>query len=453
MNFSKIGNFCLYNRQPNLVLSFLILVLFGSSLTAQKLHFEDPKLPNTPISFCYHYGDEILVSETYHTGPQGKFNIKLPENSGIYYLVSADSILIEFIYDVSIKEDISVIKQANKLNYTVASPMYSQLYYGFIGEMQNLKSRLELDSIIDQYIAKSNSPYLTRLLRAQRSIDMSGFDSGEPDGNAKLSTFEKKMRYYQQHYLDNLEIDNPDLIFSPIYTLKINEFLDRITQQKPEFLVKAIDFVVEKSKTNSTTHKFICKYLLNKYKSKSHKALEEYCYVHLIGSHFLSLNEDWVSEEFKQQLTLEYDRHFPASLLQKSPNLSGQKTSGKLDYIHNTDAELIILYFYNYDCPICNELTAAIKKVMWKYDYLKLQTIAYCVGENREKWLEYIGKQGINKWKNLWIDENHQQFSLFNISFTPTLFLLDKDKNIINKNLNANQLNKIIANIAIGNHK
>jgi hypothetical protein len=64
--------------------------------------------------------------------------------------------------------------------------------------------------------------------------------------------------------MDNLELADPYLINTPVYTNMVNRYLDKITLQQPEDLKQSISLLVKRASANRITHEFLTNYLLKK---------------------------------------------------------------------------------------------------------------------------------------------------------------------------------------------
>jgi len=103
-----------------------------------------------------------------------------------------------------------------------------------------------------------------------------------------------------------------------------------------------------------------------------------------------------------------------------------------------------MLVFWDPDCGHCKKEMPKIKEVYDKYRDKGLKVYAVCTELEKDKWINYMDKHQYN-----WIDvadfELRSPFrELYDISSTPKVFLLDKDKKIIAKKLNHEQLDKVL---------
>ena len=76
-----------------------------------------------------------------------------------------------------------------------------------------------------------------------------------------------------------------------------------------------------------------------------------------------------------------------------------------------------------------------------------MKVFAVCTEFDEEMWKEFIKKQEVEDWINVIDLENKSNFrGKYNIMGTPRLYVLDKNKKIIAKQINSEALAKILEN-------
>ncbi len=117
---------------------------------------------------------------------------------------------------------------------------------------------------------------------------------------------------------------------------------------------------------------------------------------------------------------------------------------GKLIPLYSVDAEYLMLVFWDPDCGHCKKEMPKIKEVYDKYKDKGLKVYAVCTEVEEEKWKKYLNEHQFD-WINVADFELKSPFrDLYDISSTPQVFLLDKDKKIVAKKLNHEQLDKVL---------
>lgn len=128
--------------------------------------------------------------------------------------------------------------------------------------------------------------------------------------------------------------------------------------------------------------------------------------------------------------------------------------------VHEQATKYTILYFWEPDCSHCKEATPKFSK---EYDEKKLAEQGVTVmpvylhrninewdkyTKHIDEWLDFVLKHKMVKWLNLWEPFGYSQYrDKYDISSSPVLYLLDKDKKIIAKRIGYDQAIGIIEEI------
>lgn len=436
-----------------------IVVLFISInfIRAQTIRFENPDYPYSKIIFAGHYADGIYKLNDVTTDLKGFtviFNDSL--KTGIYYLILQDSTSIEILFDSDFPGKINITKLANSGNYSISGPKPTLLYHNYTKTLKNLDFPTVIDSehVIEETIQNDNSSFVSTYLKAHKNVKVPKYSSPVEVTNKDSAAWNYRLNYYQEHFLDNIDLADERLINSPIYTDLINEYLNKISKQEPLALKEAIKKIIDKSSCNITTQKFLVNYLLDKYGKRKGNPVSEYVYLYIIKDYFLYSGYKWLDNKQVNSLTDEYSRLYPTSLYQTAPNIKGNTPKGIPGELNDVSHRYTILYFYDYDCPVCQHYIPKLKWINTVYDYLDVSVFAVCLGESEEKWKRYISRNDISDWDNIYdLATQGDVSSTYNLRYTPTLFVLDKEKKIISKHINVKQLEEFFYELALNRNK
>jgi len=128
----------------------------------------------------------------------------------------------------------------------------------------------------------------------------------------------------------------------------------------------------------------------------------------------------------------------------KVTNLKLEAPDGETVDLYSLKAKYTILFFFNPGCEACRPVSEALSEFYWQYRNKGVEVFAVYVDQNREEWLDYI------KTKNLiWIngydptgeETIYEKYDLYAI---PMIYLLDQDKNILEKDVLVKQLGQYL---------
>lgn len=426
-----------------------------------------------PIKFAQHYGDNIFLIREVSPNDLGKYLIYNDSlSSGMYYLIMSDSTSFEFLYDsefsgkivanYNIKEKEFILESAPDVTmkydeYQITTKAIKQeltrikttlrqndLKNKEKRELQHKRTYLQskTDSLTEAILLEFDQSVLGSMMKAQLKVEVPEYVPSNKSANHDSASWAWRTNYYKKHYLDNFNINDERLIYTPLYTSILNKFLDKISSQQPEDLCQSIDFVLNKVEKGTKVEEFISDYILNKYNKLKNDANYEYVYVHLIESHYLRSGASWLSNDDMANLSQEYNRRKPLLIGQKAPVIELRE---EMTDLYDIDADKIVVYFFNYDCEHCKTVTNELKKISIKTDSGNVAIYAVCLGINDNDCQKYISSKGLNQWHCSYNSEKVNKIAVdYNLSYTPTLFLLDRNKTIISKNLTINQLKELL---------
>jgi len=117
-----------------------------------------------------------------------------------------------------------------------------------------------------------------------------------------------------------------------------------------------------------------------------------------------------------------------------------QSIDGKTINLRDIQNNHLILYFFNDDCEICDEVSPDLMNFYRIIKDRGVSVIGINTGEDKAAWKKYVEDKHL-KWINIWDPENKSAYrELYNVSGTPLIFLLDEDQKIIAKRISVEQL-------------
>ena len=143
----------------------------------------------------------------------------------------------------------------------------------------------------------------------------------------------------------------------------------------------------------------------------------------------------------------------------KAADLEMLDTAGKATPLYKVDADYTVVIFWDPTCGHCKEELPKIDsayRANWKAHNVKIYGVlsADSKTELKQEWLKYIGVHKLEDWVNVYQTKEMEAAviaaqkagyrQLYDITLTPTLYLLDKEKRIIAKKLSWQQLDELL---------
>ena len=108
------------------------------------------------------------------------------------------------------------------------------------------------------------------------------------DGSAEEQQIQK-WRWMLEHYFDNMDLQDDRLVRTSFFFQKVDYYMEKLTVQHPDSLIKSLDFILEKMKKDEAESAENFKYYLvhyfNKY-AKSKIVGMDAVYVHLALNYY-----------------------------------------------------------------------------------------------------------------------------------------------------------------------
>ena len=181
--------------------------------------------------------------------------------------------------------------------------------------------------------------------------------------------------------------------------------------------------------------------------------------VHLFEKYHSKGLTSWLNE--KQQEAISRRAYMLMSNLigLKAADLDMVDTVGKPSPLYKLAADYTLVVFWDPTCGHCKtELPRldSIYRASWKKHGVKMYAVlsADAKDDLKKEWTKYIRENKIADWTNVYqtkemeaaiADSKKPGFrQLYDITVTPTIYLLDKEKRIIGKKLTIEQLHELL---------
>jgi thioredoxin-related protein len=461
----------------HLSILFLIFFIANSLVYAEgydscMIKFHANVFKNTSLKFGYYYGSRTFQKDTIHIDNAGYGFYKNILPKGIYFILLPDSSIFEIMIDDGNHFDIEINSIKDKFYFTIIGNPVTEAYniyqnkilqitnrFDSINEVESNSSdkivsnkndksgKEEKDAIINLQKKTANlfpGSLLESYLKAQIPVEIDSLKKLFPNDSISIST---TLYLYRLHYLDNLNLNDERLIYTPIIPEKINYYFEKIISQHPDTIAKEIEKIYL-SIENKEVSKFFLASQLEKYRRMKNKAYQEYIYFQMISNIYLQGKTPWESQEQLIKLKKELDKIKPTLINQPAPELNLPGIASAKNNLASIDSDYTLLIFWDIDCPMCQRIIKDINRTVTSFNYLSIKVFTICLNNDFEKWSSYSLKYLPKTWINTIQLTTSGPSETYGISKTPTLYLLDRNKKIIQKNITNAELENIFLNIA-----
>ncbi len=452
-----------HENMKHLFLSFFIS-LFSLVATAKDLVISGTikNTPNIKLFLALQKGNDPQLIDSTITDAKGSFAFTLKEGykQGVYKLFTVKEKAAPLI--VGKEEKITVAATAEELNegfvkvvsskendaYAVLSNFF-RLYNSEIDSLQFLMD--QLSRFDPQYETKKKqlkSGYTNSILRFNNSVrlvpsmfsgtfaaevlcplylvaDKSEFDLGK--------NFDTDEAFQHAHFFEYVNTSDSRIINTATYEMKLFTYLDMYVDHTEAGFKKGVDNIMKGAQKNSEVRDFTVAYLLEVFTKKGPPALVEYVHDNYSAGCELPIKSE--TEKLLNKLK-QVANGTPA------PELLINDINYQPVSLRNTlKGKIGIVYFWASTCPHCMEHTPVVYELYKKYKSKGLEVYSVSLDSDYSAWLKAIQDMKI-EWINVselkgW---NSECINTYALERTPTIFLVDKAGNILDKNFPPSEL-------------
>jgi peroxiredoxin len=386
---------------------------------------------------------EILVDK------QNKFSVFADTatlKNGIRFMNSPDNVLFNnYQQFMAVKgKKINDIKQ--KLKSAVTKTDSTRL----------IEELTKEDKLINKYrddlIKKNPDNILSVLLNTMREPELTGKLKEPKTKEDSLTAY----NYFKNHFWDGVNFWDGRLAYTPFFEDKIDKYFNQLVVPNPDSTIKELDWMLGYASANGEMNRFLLIKFVNRYLNQKYM-WEDAVFVHLFEKYFSNKNYSWLTPQGKKTIT---DRAYSlmANIMgTPAADIALPDSSGKMLSLYELKSSYTVLTFWDATCSHCKEVLPKLDSfymAKWKAAGLKIFAVSKETDGSKKDWLNFINEKKLNDWTHVYyskkddkarIDAGIPGYSqLFDVQTFPTLYLLDKDKRIIAKKLNYQQIDDIL---------
>ena len=448
------------------------LLITRSNAEGYELKFQVKGIKDTVCYLANYYGDKTYLTDTARVDAKGKFVFEgdsvLP---GGIYIIAGQSNNKYFECIVDKEQQFSIVTDLTDVsaNAKISNSLDNELFFEYIvrnidhyKKMEVLKQRKatfkdqpdsltvvneeiesaakNLENFQQQLINENTESFVSVLLNAMKEPEVPEkfTDSGRADSIYQY-------QYYKNHYWDNFDLTDDRLLRTPLFNNHIERFFTQVVYQHPDSIVQEADVFIGKTRESKEVFKYSVWFLTYKFEMSKVMGFDE-IFVHMVDTYYSTGEAFWADSTVVVSLAKRADELRGVLIGSNAPNLILIDTAGGFKSMYHTNARFLVLLFYESDCNHCKKEIEALKTWL-EEDTYDVKVFAVCTDTSLVEWKKFIHDHELD-----WINVNGTRsvtadyHDLYDISMTPTLFLLDEKKKILAKRLKSEQLAPFLKN-------
>jgi thiol-disulfide isomerase/thioredoxin len=490
-------------KHTNQIMKKLVLIAFlfatSASLFGQKLKFKVTGVKDTTVHLIKYYGKNLLYADTAEIkNGLVEFDGK-KQKPGMMGVLLPGQKFFEFIYnneEVQMETSMTDLTGNLKVKKSAENKIFLD-YIAFLSDQRkkanlltNERSLLgkdspeyakkteEIDNITKEVLAYQNkliADNTTSLVGKMVKMSMEIVVPPAPvDENGKKIDSNFNYHYYRDHYFDNVDFTDDKLVNTPIFGNKLETYFGKTMMLQHwdtinKYAFRLCDQLVPKSEF----FRYCVTTIITTFQKSKQMGMDK-VYVMMADRYFCTLNKDgsspayWMPEDKLKELCDKIPSQKNTVLGIIPPNISLRDT-GDVNFkdFYSLKSDYTILYFWDPDCGHCKKTTPKIGKLYaekWKARNVEVFGICKAMGEDFNKWKKFISDNNLT-YTNVgltqtlydlatehpetvvpkYTDYNSLNYAItYDIYSNPRIFVLDKNKKIIGKQLTISQVEDMI---------
>ncbi len=311
-------------------------------------------------------------------------------------------------------------------------------------EFQQAKARqdqllAERKASLDETFKKYPDAFYTRFKIAGQNPDWPEFH--KPNGD--IDTM-RQVIYYRAHFWDGVDFADNRLLRTPVIANKLRRYIKELTPQQPDSLIKVSDELIRRVLPHKPYFQFFSNWIAMQYENTKTTVMDgEAVYVHTIMNFFTPELAFWDTPDNIEKLR-KHAWEMEASLLgRKGPDVIANNQYGYQKSIYEMTAPIVIVFMFSPDCEHCQEQAPKVQQFYEKWKTKGVDIFGIAVNTTDGEWRQFLEKEHFT-FTNVFDPTNRAIYAKYFVDITPELYVLNKDRTIVAKNLNVDQLETIV---------
>jgi hypothetical protein len=437
-------------------------------------------LTNCKVYIGSYYGKSlVLVDSTMldATG-QGVFKGDTKLTSGVYFVVTPQitkqfEFLMDDVQHFNIEGDTTVKEKA-----TITGSQDNDLFKAYISfssekgqQLQNIRNEFNaakskadstrladeygrVDKLVEGYRNDIVKQYPSSLLAVLFSAMKRPVAPAVPIVNGKADSL-APYRFVKNHFWDDVLFNDDRLLRTPFFESKLDEYFKYYVSAEPDSIIEEVKYMLLMAKTGKEIYPYLLTKFTNKYMAPEFMGQDK-VFVYLFENFYAKGDTVILNPASRKTVTERAYSLMANQLGLPAPPLDLVDSLGKAVSLYKIPSNFTMVVFYDPNCGHCKEELPRLDsfyRAKWKALGMTMLGVNIYDAE-QAAWKKFITDKNLNDWIHAYQTKaakdaeekkkNPNYRQLYDIYKTPTVYLLDKDKRIIAKQLTIEQFDDII---------
>lgn len=336
------------------------------------------------------------------------------------------------------------IKEANLLTEKQAA--LTEKSNANLSDVEQAKLNTQMDEYnslfegkVDQLIAANQGTWASVFLKGLKSVDV-------PHKEPKtMEDVVANKQFVRQHYFDNLDFTDSRLLRTNYFYSYLDNYMENWVDQDATSLAQAASEIVGKAQGNQQVFEQLLSRFLNNSLNSKLMGMEN-TWARLAEDYIFDNPSIRMDSTELRNLRSQYEVIKENRIGMKAHNLSLETLNGDSLNLYDIEGDYLVLFFYNPTCGHCHKEIKTINEELYpKYKDRGVRFVTMNIFPEKTGWQNFVEELKIGDWYNL-ADPKHksQYWIYYDTTAVPSVYLLDKDKKIIAKKIDEENLKKVL---------
>ena len=257
----------------------------------------------------------------------------------------------------------------------------------------------------------------------------------DENGNVRKGMEAAYAYAYRSSFWDGFDFGDERIMGTPYFYKKFQTYIDKLTMQTADSVFASLKYFIDKA--NSSGGQLYSDYIIDLYLNKYSRlpfSFNEAIYVQMVDSLFNDSYTPWLGSSEREFYLERAEKIRPFLPSKPFPNITAQTIEGKPLRLYDLKNRYTVVFFWSAGCESCkkniDELKNFYKDNKAKYDF---EIFSIEMSGNIEQTQKQLQAEPF-EW--IVVQSNPTQINKLyglDIDHTPEIYILDKEKRILNK--------------------
>lgn len=213
--------------------------------------------------------------------------------------------------------------------------------------------------------------------------------------------------------------------------------------QDPDSIIREADRVIDKARAHPEVFEYTIWFITNNAEASQVMGMDK-VFVHMVENYYLTDEVDWMDDQRLESMRQRAEELKPLLLGETAPDVRLRDPEGKTLGLHEIEADYLVLYFWDSECPFCLQAAPKLKETWEALKDDGVRIVAINTEREQSKWLD-----AISDYPQDWIHLHDaggegNVLDTYSIYAIPKVYILDEEKKILAKDIGIEHITSFI---------